>query len=103
MEIVYNGYDNPNRVRISVLESGLKLPMDLSGATSVVLELPDIPQTISTGIDFSIGDGIVEMSLGDAGIPVGNHRARLVAIDPLHPDGQVLVHEDIHRFRLKVV
>jgi len=103
MYVVYNTYDNLVKIKVSDFYRGVKRPFRFEGATSVQLELPSIPQTISSGIDWSIGDGVVEMDLGAAGLTPGTYPARLVVFDPLHPNGQSLVHEDVHRFQLRVV
>lgn len=103
MHVVFNGYDNPIKLKLSErVLNGIE-PLDLSGASSVSLILPDLSTTISSGITFNAGNGIIEMSLGGEAIPKGVHRARLVVVDPLHPNGQVLLHETVNDFRVRVI
>lgn len=103
MNIVFSGYDNGVRVRISEIVEGFKEPLDFEGASSVELYLPDLDITIDSGIDFSEGGGVLTMQLGHASVPKGRHSARLLVYDPLHPNGQVLVHEHVHKFEILVV
>lgn len=103
MEIVYNGYDNEIKLRFSEIVAGIKRFVDFSGATSVELVLPDIPQTVTSDIDWSHGKGVVTFKLGDDGLPLGDHRARVVINDVLHPNGQILIHEDSGALKIKVV
>jgi hypothetical protein len=103
MEIVYNGFDNEVRVKVSEAVNGVIAPFDFSGATSLELYIPDLDQTITSGIDWSHGGGVVSFELGQQNIPIGNHRLRLTVFDPLHPNGQILLHELIHDFRLRVI
>lgn len=102
MEIVYNGYDNEIRLKVSELVQGSLSPFDFTGATSVELVLPELNRTITNGIGFSEGNGVLTLALGDASIPTGRWKARIVVFDPLHADGQIVVHEEIHRLRLYV-
>lgn len=103
MEIVYNGYDNKITLQISQVVNNVSEHLDFSGVDSMELLLPDSDQTITTGIDWSAGNGVVRFNLGDAGLTKGHHPARLIAFDPLHPDGQVILHETVHNFVLWVL
>lgn len=103
MQVVYNGYDNDIKIRVSEVAQGIKRSFDFTAVSSVQLQLPDIPMVISSGIDFSEGNGVLRLSLGDDNIPVGKHKARLVVYDAQHPSGQVLIHEDVHNFWLRAV
>jgi len=102
-EITYNGYDNVIEIKVSDYYLGVKRAYDFSTATAIEIILPDIPQTVTAGIDSSVGSGVLRLSLGAAGIPVGTHKARLVAKDATHPNGQILAHEEVHNFRLQVL
>lgn len=103
MELVYSGFDNEVRIKVGEGVNGSIAPFDFSGATSLELYVAELDQTITTGIDWSIGGGVVSFELGQQNIPVGNYRLRLTVFDPLHPNGQILLHELIHDFRLRVI
>lgn len=93
MEIVYDGFDNQNTIRVSEVVNGVATPFDFTGVTSLELYLPGLDQTITTGIQAGNSDGVVTFTLGSQSLPKGSYLARLVAFDPLHPNGQILVHE----------
>lgn len=94
MEIVYNGSDNENIIEVSEKVGNVTTPVDLTGATGLELYLPFLDRTITTGIDYASPDGVIKFKLGDQNIPAGKtYLARLTVFDPLHPNGQILVHE----------
>lgn len=93
MEIVYDGFDNQNTIRVSELVDGVLTPFDFSGVTGLELYLPALDLTITTGIQAGNSDGVVTFTLGDQNLPKNTYLARLIAFDPLHPNGQILVHE----------
>lgn len=93
VEVVYLGRDNPIAIQLS--EDGQVL--DLSGITRMTLEVAGHGVVVdsaenSSGIIWEGPDGVIRMNLGDAEVPPGVYAATIVAYDPLHPDGQVLVH-----------
>lgn len=102
MELVYNGFDNENVLRIKELSGGSTAPFDFSGASSIELYIPALDMTIDSGIDWGDGDGVVKFTLGGSAIPEGTYYGRLVVFDPLHPNGQILVHELSKTLQLRV-
>lgn len=102
MEIVYNGFDNQNTVRISEMVNGVITPFDFTGVTSLELYIPQLNTTISSGVQGGNSDGVVTFTLGDKNLTKGVYLARLVAFDPLHPNGQILVHELSGALRFRV-
>jgi hypothetical protein len=87
-ETAYIGYDNT--IDIKLLEDGetvdlssvTRMTLTVAGATIDSLEDPDV-------FDWSAGDGVLVLALGDQELTAGTYRARLVVYDEKHDDGIV--------------
>ena len=110
IEIVYKGSDNPNTVTFK--EDGVAI--DFSAATRMTLELSGLGVVADSGVDAALmtwalsfdkqggpinddnGDQYweVEFNLNDLDITPDTYRATVKVYDPLHMDGQVVVHMD---------
>ena len=94
IETVYLNRDNP--ISVEFKEDGSLI--DFSAATRMVLSFAGSLVVADTNsnpalIDWSIGSGVVEFNLNDLAIADGELlHATLVVYDPLHTDGQVLIH-----------
>lgn len=95
-ERVYLGRDN--RAAIAVLQDsdGGLAPVDFSGVTRMVVNLSngDVIDSASDAgaIDWLKGEGVIEFIFGALLLNAGVSVAELIAYDPVHPLGQVLVH-----------
>lgn len=96
IEDVFKQRDNKNI--LSFDDDGTVL--DFSTATRMVLKFrgSDIEadsDVDSSLIDWTIGGGVVEFSIGGLDIPNGSElSSSLIVYDPLHSEGQILVHSD---------
>ncbi len=110
IEIVYKGSDNPNTVTFK--EDGAAI--DFSAATRMTLELSGLGVVADSAVDAALmtwalsfdkqgnpindanGDQYweVEFNLNDLDIAPDTYRATVKVYDPLHTDGQVVVHMD---------
>lgn len=99
-EVVYKGRDNPNTIAIKEDKqggSGAQL-IDFSAVTRFTLYLDGAGVTVDTdtaaGAITGNAAGQITLNINDEAVAEGEYYGRLVAYDALHPDGQVIIHED---------
>ena len=102
MEIIYNGYDNVVKFQVLAYQGNVLIPADFSGVTSMRLEIPSLALNITSGITWTSEGEITLSDLGQAGLLPGQRPATLIAFDPSHPNGQVIVHESSGGLTFKI-
>jgi len=103
MEIIYRDYDNSVLMKVSQKEGSTYTPFDFTTATGIEIYFPGIDITLENEITVTGTTGVLELFLNDNQFPKGSHRFRLVVKDVLHPNGQILLHENVHAPRLRVM
>lgn len=96
-EYIYLGHDN----RVDLLLMSGDSVADITNTTRATVEFEDtvIDSDISTdAFDWSEGEGVLYLIMGDETIPVGSYKAVLTLYDVINTDG--IVWGD---FRCKVV
>ena len=99
-ETLYLGRDNG--IDLTLKADGVAV--DLSSVTRMILRdagcVWEVDSATSPGaFDWSVGDGGVDLILGDEPIPAGAYSCRLIVYDPTNTDG--VVWDDL--LRLEVV
>lgn len=98
--LVYRGRDNTVEARFTQYDPVLRkdVPLDFSTTTRMVLTFPTVTpvivfdsQLIPDVIDWSGGNGLVVFDITGYALPVGVYQASLIAYDPEHDDGLVVV------------
>jgi hypothetical protein len=100
IEVVYRGRDNLVELTLQRYDSasGRYVPLDLAPVERMVLSLPTTQprvifdsQAVSGVIDWTLGQGRVRFNIQQYALPVGGYPVELIAFDPAHPNGQVLI------------
>lgn len=86
---VYN--DRDNVVDLALYEDGTlqELVGSVTAAAIVVNGTTYHSDDHATAFDWTVGDGVLRLALGELELPTGKHPARLIIFDALNTDGIV--------------
>ena len=111
VEVVYRGHDNTVEVTLyDYNETQRKdVPLDFSAVTRMVLAFPTtqpvlaFDSAITAGvIDWDVAPGTIRFNIQQYALPVGGYPAQIIAFDPSHPNGLVIVDENLRPVAFEV-
>ena len=111
VEVVYRGHDNTVEVTLyDYNETQRKdVPLDFSAVTRMVLAFPTtqpvlaFDSAITAGvIDWDVAPGTIRFNIQQYALPVGGYPAQIIAFDPGHPNGLVIVDENLRPVAFEV-
>lgn len=95
-ETIFVNRDNYAEIKVINGQDGQLV--DFAGVTRMVLSFSESGEVVdsdvnSGAIDWTQGLGVIRFKLGGLSLPTAEQLARLVVYDPLHTNGQVVIHE----------
>lgn len=111
IEVVYRGHDNVVQLTLSAYDATTDriVPLDFSAVTRMVLVFPTtVPviafdSAVTAGvIEWDGAPGVVTLNIQAYALPVGVYPTQLIAYDPAHTNGLVLVDEALRPAEIEV-
>lgn len=111
VEVVYRGHDNTVEVTLYDYNETARRdePLDFSAVTRMVLAFPTTQPVIAFDsavtagvIDWDVAPGTIQFNIQQYALPVGGYPAQVVAFDPAHPNGLVIVDETLRPVTFEV-
>jgi hypothetical protein len=98
--LVYRGHDNVVELQLTRYDDQTRrlVPIDFTPVTRMVLIFDTVEppivfdsQAVSGMIDWQRGNGVIRFDITQYALPVGIYQAQLIAFDPAHANGQVVI------------